>query len=365
MTATPIRWEPDAPALPPALAGMGREEFLAAMLRSWEAAAAGDQLWGDEQLVEQFLNSCSRTGSTETRQAYAREIHAFRKWVMAEALQRGDFRDLEDQHLRNVSPQMAERWVAWERSLLDPAVVAELNATVAFGRLKVRQPRSFNRRIAAVSALFRWASEPSRSGFTAIPRNPLPRRVMLEVAKKPNPLTAGDLDRVLDAITAAGNQRDLVLVKGAYRLGARVSELAALRWGDIQEADGGQGLVNLLGKGSKHRTIRVSADTLALFLSIKPIDASEADWVFPSGRRPGEHITRQAIGSRVRHWGRVALGAAARVYPHRMRSSHATHAVRAGVDVFTLQTTLGHSAASTTQSYVAANPADSSSLRLG
>jgi len=35
------------------------------------------------------------------------------------------------------------------------------------------------------------------------------------------------------------------------------------------------------------------------------------------------------------------------------------------VDVFTLQATLGHSSSSTTAGYVASNPADSSSLRLG
>jgi site-specific recombinase XerD len=104
---------------------------------------------------------------------------------------------------------------------------------------------------------------------------------------------------------------------------------------------------------------------MALFHSIQPTDASEDAWVFPSERRGSGHLTRQAIGSRVRLWGRKALGSDARVWPHRLRSSHATHAIREGVDVFTLQTTLGHASTSTTQGYVAANPADSSSLRLG
>ena len=48
-----------------------------------------------------------------------------------------------------------------------------------------------------------------------------------------------------------------------------------------------------------------------------------------------------------------------------LRHSHATHAVRRGVDVFTLQSTLGHASSSTTGHYVAANLEDSSSLRLG
>ena len=44
---------------------------------------------------------------------------------------------------------------------------------------------------------------------------------------------------------------------------------------------------------------------------------------------------------------------------------HATQAIRRGVDVFSLQSTLGHSNSATTGAYVAANPADTSSLRLG
>ena len=104
---------------------------------------------------------------------------------------------------------------------------------------------------------------------------------MLDVAKQPKPLTHGDLERIVDAITTAGHKRDLVLVKGAYLIGCRVSELAALKWGDIETLDEG-GQVNLLGKGSKRRTVRISKATLDLFqLNPTPIDR-EDDWVFPS-----------------------------------------------------------------------------------
>ena len=104
--------------------------------------------------------------------------------------------------------------------------------------------------------------------------------------------------------------------------------MAGLKWGDIEALeDAGQ--VTVLGKGSKTRTIRISTATLELFLSIKPEHASEDDWCFPSERRGSGHLTRQAIGARVRHWGKRALGQEARVWPHRLRGSHATHAIRA------------------------------------
>ena len=343
MTLTPVG--PDAPSLPDVLGSMDKADALAFVAKMFDARDAGDSIWGDDEIVERFLQQCSRTGSQETQDGYRREINAFRSWLWATPIGSAE----DGQVFRKLTPQMAENWVAFERAAVDR---------------EERKPRSFNRRVAAVSAMFRWASEPNRSSSTGIPRNPLPRRQMLEVAKQPKPLTHGDLERIVEAIEAAGHQRDLVLIKGAYLIGCRVSELAGLRWGDIEAlADGGQ--IHLVGKGSKARTVRVSAATMQLFLSIKPGSIGEDAWVFPSERRGHGHLTRQGIGSRVRHWGRVALGSDARVWPHRLRSSHATHAIREGVDVFTLQTTLGHASTSTTQGYVAANPADSSSLRLG
>ena len=44
--------------------------------------------------------------------------------------------------------------------------------------------------------------------------------------------------------------RDYALIKGSYLLGCRVSEIAAVRWKDIEALDDG-GQVHLFGKGSK------------------------------------------------------------------------------------------------------------------
>jgi integrase len=149
-----------------------------------------------------------------------------------------------------------------------------------------------------------------------------------------------------------------VQLHGAYLIGCRVSELARLRWCDF-EAIEDCGQVHLLGKGSKARTVRISADTLML---LETLGRSAADaWLFPSPRTDG-HLTRQAIADRMRRWGQQAD---VHLHPHKLRHTHATQAIRRGVVVFTLQATLGHTSSATTSDYLAANPADSSSLRLG
>ena len=80
---------------------------------------------------------------------------------------------------------------------------------------------------------------------------------------------------------------------------------------------------------TKPRTIRVSTDTLALFESLGR--GEPCDWLFPSNKRNGP-LTRQAVAARMARWGKAAE---VHLYPHRCRHTHATHAIRRGVDVFT------------------------------
>tara|TARA_B100002051_G_scaffold274718_1_gene316550 strand:- start:855 stop:1445 length:591 start_codon:yes stop_codon:yes gene_type:complete len=196
-----------------------------------------------------------------------------------------------------------------------------------------------------------------------VPRNLVPTRSLLQAPKTRRGISeeaVAALQAVIrQAFSTDPNSRsDDALIKGSYLLGCRVSEIGVIRWKDIEALhDGGQ--IHLLGKGAKRRTVRVSAATLDLFQELGRGDAE--DFVFPSPRRAG-HLTRQAIGDVCRKYGRAA---GFHVHPHQLRHSHAPHAVQRGVDVFTLQATLGHSSSATTGHYVASNPRDSSSLRLG
>ena len=253
-------------------------------------------------------------------------------------------------HLRELDPALVDDWVSL------------LREQVAAGELMM--PRSYNRRVSAVSALYRWASEPTRSAVSGVPRNPVPRRTGMSAPKLAKPLAESDLTSVFGVISPAKVKesaiaaRDYVMVRGLYLLGCRVSELCRLRWEDIEPLEEG-GNVRLLGKGSKPRTIRVSTDTLALFESLgrgKP-----EDWLFPSNKRNGP-LPRQAVAARMAMWGWEAN---VRLFPHRCRHSHATHSISRGVDVFTLSATLGHSSTGTTSHYVLAEPGESSSLKLG
>ena len=235
-------------------------------------------------------------------------------------------RNHPDLHLREIDPSLAQDWVSQLREEVDAGLM---------------KPRTFNRRVAAISSLYRWASDPSRSAATGVPRNPIPGRSQLHAEKSTRGLSDEQMGLLMAAIARAAHldrnaKRDYALIKGSYLLGCRVSEIAVLRWKDIEALDDG-GQIHLFGKGSKRRTIRVSPATIGLFQELGRGDAE--DFVFPSPRRD-RHLSRQAIGDVCRKWGRAA---GFHVFPHALRHSHASISIQRGVDVFTLQATLGHS----------------------
>ena len=73
----------------------------------------------------------------------------------------------------------------------------------------------------------------------------MPPRSLLHAPKTTRGLSDEQMGLLLATIARAARldrkvQRDYVLIKGAYLLGCRVSEIAAIRWKDIEVlSDGG------------------------------------------------------------------------------------------------------------------------------
>ena len=103
----------------------------------------------------------------------------------------------------------------------------------------------------------------------------------------------------------------------------------------------------------------VHAEWVALFESLGR--GGFEDRLFPSNKRNGP-LTRQGVAARMARWGKAAD---VHLYPHRCCHTHATHAIRRGVDVFTHSAMLGHSSTGTTSNYVLAESGESSFLQLG
>jgi integrase/recombinase XerD len=206
---------------------------------------------------------------------------------------------------------------------------------------------------------------------SAAPLGPLPKREKI----LPQVMTEGEIERILSicessALPDEGNTpedekksrkktalgiRDRTMIEMAYDCGLRASELCSLRIADMDET-GGVMYVN--GKGGKERIVPfvgVLRGVVKRYLEeARPVlceqsGKSRSDLLFLSSR--GGPVSRQELYKIVQKRGKSAGVSAARLHPHVLRHSFATHLQRRGMDMRTLQELLGHSSIATTEKY--------------
>jgi integrase/recombinase XerD len=159
---------------------------------------------------------------------------------------------------------------------------------------------------------------------------------------------------VPDCSTASGH-RNYVLLLFLYNSGTRASEAAGLSIADLDlgARPNGTASVRIKGKGGKVRRCplwKKTAEELTRLIAGR----TERDSVFLN--RHGEPLTRFGIYALVRECvaqagKRVPSLLSKRVSPHTLRHTTATHLLRAGVDINTIRSWLGHVSLDTTQVY--------------
>ena len=178
---------------------------------------------------------------------------------------------------------------------------------------------------------------------------PAPRREL----RLPHALPLGDIEAMINHPQgeSALALRDRAMLELAYGSGLRVSELIGLTRGNVDLA--GRALT-VTGKGDKQRVTpfgRTAAAALKAWLERgRPQLAPHArhDAVFANAR--GGVLTRMGWWKILRGHARGA-GVSARVHPHVLRHSFATHLLEGGADLRVVQELLGHASVTTTAIY--------------
>jgi site-specific recombinase XerD len=171
---------------------------------------------------------------------------------------------------------------------------------------------------------------------------PYPRRI-------PTVLSVEEVTLLLQAASAPKYKAAFAT---AYGAGLRVSEVVALKVGDI---DSERMLLRVeRGKGGKDRHAMLSPQLLELLRAWWREGRRRSlllpgGWLFP-GRNPVEPLSARQL-CRVVRAAAQAAGINKRVSPHTLRHSFATHLLEQGVDVRVIQTLLGHAKLDTTALY--------------
>lgn len=278
------------------------------------------------------------------------EVEEFLTWMVVERGRSPRTIEAYRRDLRNYCEWLTERGV--NVTVADEAdLIAWLNMMQESGKATSTVARA----VAAVRSFHRFAAAENllRGDPTAGLEVP---KVAMGV---PKALTEDEVTSILDAVVGTGpaDLRDRAILELLYGSGLRISELTGLSLADIDlEAR----LLRAFGKGAKERIIPIGSmafDALVAWLGVAGRGELEPDrW---KSREDSEAVFLNVRGSRLSRqggWGVVKkygakVGLGAKLSPHVLRHSCATHMLNHGADIRTVQELLGHASITTTQIY--------------
>jgi len=224
--------------------------------------------------------------------------------------------------------------------------VHQVRALVAHLHRQGLHGRSIARLLSALRSLFRFLLREEQ-----VTHNPA-EGVSAPKSKRPLPKVL-DVDQMSRLLDIKGKepltQRDRALMELMYSSGLRLSELVGL---DINDLDLRDALVTVTGKGNKSRVLpvgRVALQAINVWLQARAgLAAVDETALFVS--RNGTRLSARAVEARLRQWG-LKQGLDAKVHPHRLRHSFASHMLESSQDLRAVQELLGHADIGTTQIY--------------
>jgi integrase/recombinase XerD len=170
----------------------------------------------------------------------------------------------------------------------------------------------------------------------------------------PKALSESEVEALMNAPDASSptGLRERAMIELMYGTGLRVSELVGLPAAAVNLR---QGVLRVMGKGSKERLLPMGEEAQhwleAYLRDARPVLAGGRPVPALFVGRGGEPLSRQQFWNIVKKLAAVAGVDPARVSPHGLRHSFATHLLNHGADLRALQMLLGHSSLSTTQIY--------------
>ena len=279
----------------------------------------------DARLIDDHLNALwlEKGLSDNSLAAYRRDLNAFAAWLAGPSC--GQPGGLLDADPVRVQEYLADRY---RRRASPRSVARSLSCLRGFYDTQLRSGTLARHPMAGISS--------PKQG------RPLPKF-----------LSEVDVEKLLNApdATQTIGLRDRAMLELLYATGLRVSELTGLALDQINLR---QGVVRVLGKGSKERLVPMGEEAMhwlhAYLRDGRPalLGPRQSNACFVTPRGGG--MTRQAFWYRIRHWA-LCAGIDKPLSPHTLRHAFATHLLDHGADLRVVQMLLGHSDLSTTQIY--------------
>lgn len=204
--------------------------------------------------------------------------------------------------------------------------------------------------VVALKIFFRWlAMRHLRAGDPA--EMILPPRVEQWL---PDTLNESEVRRLLESVR--GNEpldrRDKAMLELFYASGLRIGEIVGAR---LEHLSLEEGWIRITGKGNKTRLVPVGGEAreaLDAYLTLaRPALVGKKTQSYVFLNRLGGKLTTARVWQIVKERAALAGLDRAKIHPHLLRHSFATHLLNHGADLRVIQEMLGHADIATTQIY--------------
>jgi site-specific recombinase XerD len=194
-----------------------------------------------------------------------------------------------------------------------------------------------NRKLASLKTYFKFLM---RNGI--ISNNPASLIEGGKLEKKlPRPLDKGQINKIVNLTESVRNK---AIIEALYGSGVRRSELVNIKKEDV---NWDKGILLIHGKGSKDRLVPLNDRALELLK--RYADSHNSEWIFPSSKNKGCHISTRRLNEIIEECGLKA--GVAGVTPHKFRHSFGSHLFENGIDSRVLKDLMGHESINTTVQY--------------
>ena len=171
--------------------------------------------------------------------------------------------------------------------------------------------------------------------------------------KLPEVLTEDEIKRLISSVNLDSEfgQRNKTIIEVLYGTGIRVSELIELKLSNIFFKEN---ILKVTGKGNKERFVplgKIAIIEIKKYLNNRDklkINSKFSDILFLN--RYGRQLTRSMIFKVINDSSKNAE-IDKKISPHTLRHSYATHLLKNGADLRTIQLILGHESITTTEIY--------------
>src|SRR5690554_5601504 len=210
--------------------------------------------------------------------------------------------------------------------------------------------RSQARLISSLKSFFNFLRWDGRREDSPVELLEAPRLNM----RLPDTLSEDEINQLIEAIDLSQPEggRNRAILETLYGCGLRVSELTELKLSDLFFKEN---FIRVTGKGNKQRLVPISDYTIKIINFYKnevrvhsKIEKEFEDFVFLNRR--GKKLSRVMVFIIIKKLAEQA-GIRKNISPHTFRHSFATHLLRNGADIRSIQLMLGHESITTTEIY--------------